>query len=230
MKEKELHRRIEEQDPEIKRAIYEQLREDLIAAHKEGVAAMEKSQPQPQPRVRRRWLFAVVPACICVVLLAVMLPLLLKDKDNDSGVRYLYKNEYTTEVVSYTVHDYAVEHNLSLLYLDWYAVAEPVETKVHINLHDTTDLVFLEEKIINGETGDVVILYVTEKMTRTEILEMFWTFCTYEKEVKNISVKWGGDSLKSRAMFEYNGYRYYLELADPLTEDSIFEIIEEMLP
>ena len=114
--------------------------------------------------------------------------------------------------------------------MDWYDVAEEVITTLYVNKADNQDIVYIEEVIINGDTGDIIKVSVCDVSTKVDILEAYANICVVEAMIKGNKVLWRYNMMLSKAFFEYNGYKYYLELSYPMTENAILEIVEAMLP
>ena len=172
---------------------------------------------------------AIAAMAVLIVCLAIVIPLALKDKDKPD-VRYCYMADCEMIELDCNARDYASQNSSSILFVDWYDVAEEVITTLYVNKADNQDIVYIEEVIINGETGDQIKLSVCNVSTKVDILEGYASYCGNESIVKSIKVKWGRNNKVSSAFFEYNGYKYYLELSYPMTENAILEIVEAMLP
>ena len=66
--------------------------------------------------------------------------------------------------------------------------------------------------------------------TNVDILEEYKNNCDNEAIINNKKIFWRYGNIASKAYFEYNGYKYYLEMAYPSSENAILEIVEAMLP
>lgn len=222
MKENDIHRLIEEQDRENKDALYEKLQSRL------NISAEQKAE-QPKRRTKRTvGIFSIAAACVCVVFLAVMLPFLLKNgKVDEPGERYCSEDDYTLSDSKQTVKEYVSSTEKDILYIDWYEFSE-VTTFIYVSVKDPDDMVYMREKLVNNETGDVINFYITDNRTNIDVIASFKNACEDDYNTHNTAVKYNYNNKKSMAMFEYKGFRYYIELLEPFEENSIKEIIDGM--
>lgn len=217
MKKRDIHNLIEQQDLEEKQRIWEKIQSQLDV------------KPAPQPTVAtakpKTWKWAVAFAVLIVVTLSVVLPLTL----TGDGVRYCDMTQYTTESLGQTLRDYSASHNKELLFVDWYDIADEIITDyAHMN-GDKSDIVFIQESIINMNTGERIILSVTDNKTRVDKFERYYEDCQ-ELSINNVVVKWRTYlSASSLATFEYKNKFYYLQLEIEGGQDQMIEIIENML-
>lgn len=220
MKDYEIHKLIEQQNPEEKERLWQRIKAELD---------LPDSPPAPapvaaKPKVWRRWT-AIAAALVCVITLSIVLPLTLGGEKE----RYCDFEHYTTASLEQNLGDYFSSNNKDLLSVDWYDIAEEVKTEYgHIN-EDPNDVVFFKETIVNIETGEILMLYITDNRTRVDVLEIYHTD-NNTTSVCNVSVKYSSDDLYTRAMFEYNKNVYYLNIDVGNAQARLTEIIESMLP
>lgn len=220
MKDYEIHKLIEQQNPEEKERLWQRIKAELD---------LPDSPPAPapvaaKPKVWRRWT-AIAAALVCVITLSIVLPLTLGGEKE----RYCDFEHYTTASLEQNLGDYFSSNNKDLLSVDWYDIAEEVKTEYgHIN-EDPNDVVFFKETIVNIETGEILMLYITDNRTRVDVLEIYHTD-NNTTSVRNVSVKYSSDDLYTRAMFEYNKNVYYLNIDVGNAQARLTEIIESMLP
>lgn len=219
MKDIDVHRLIEQQEPEAKERMWQRIKAELNLP--------DAPQPAPvvaKPKQWKKWT-AIAAALVCVITLSIVLPLTL----GGEKVRFCDSKQYTTESLEQNLGDYFSSNNKKLLYVDWYSSAEEIKTRYgHIN-GNANDVVFYSETIINGETGETLTVYITDNKTRVDILDNYYVD-TQEFNVNNISVQYKSNRLISRAMFEYNSNSYYLEIDIEDAQERLTEIIENMLP
>lgn len=217
MKKRDIHNLIEQQDLEEKQRIWEKIQSQLDV------------KPAPQPTVAtakpKTWKWAVAFAVLIVVTLSVVLPLTL----TGDGVRYCDMTQYTTESLGQTLRDYSASHNKELLFVDWYDIADEITTDyAHMN-SDKKDIVFFEETIINGNTGEEITLSVTDNKTQVDKFEQYYK-SDKEFAVNDVTVKWNSQNHATLfATFEYKNHIYYLKLDVIGGQDQMIEIIENML-
>ncbi len=74
MRERNIHRIIEEQDAEDNRALYEKLQVKLNIA--------DLPTKTNNKRLKKSWIVSLVATCILIVCLTITLPIVLKDNGN----------------------------------------------------------------------------------------------------------------------------------------------------
>ncbi|MDE6398735.1 MAG: hypothetical protein K2L51_05385 [Clostridiales bacterium] len=228
MKEIDVHRLIEAQDEEKKAEIWQKVQAKLAL---DTQAATEKAVKTPPKKIGKKKVIGFVSlaaVCACVLCLAILLPVLLK-KEAVPQERYCSQQDYDNTFQTQTLQEYALTNGIDLLYVDMYAQADDVLTTFHFNKNDATDLIFMEETIANGETGDFITLYITDTFTSVEGLQWIVKFSIDDEVVKSTPVKWGHSSKMHCATFTYGQYRYYIELPQP-SEVTLQEVLENILP
>ena len=220
MKDYEIHKLIEQQNPEAKERLWQRIKSELDLPDNPPAPAPVAAKP----KVWRRWT-AIAAALVCVITLSIVLPLTL----GGEKIRFSDFEHYTVARLEQNLEDYFLSNNRDLLVVDWYDIAEEVKTDYgHIN-EDPNDVVFFMETIGNNETGEILTLYITDNRTRVDILEIYHTG-NNTTSVRNVSVKYSSDVLYTRAMFEYNKNVYYLNIDVGNAQERLTEIIESMLP
>lgn len=217
MRKKDIHSLIEQQNPEVKQEIWEKI-----------CSQIDTSELQPKKAATtkpKRWKWAAVAlAVVCVVTLSIVLPIVLQDE----GLRYCDFEQYVIEELGQTLEKYSFEHDSKLLYVDWYTNAEEVTTSYAHIIDNRNDIVFFKETILNGETGEEIILYITDNRTRVDLFEQFENL-NEQSATKGVVVNWQSfNHTDFLTKFEYKGYIYYLELDDS-SQDRLTEIITDML-
>lgn len=220
MREKDVHKLIEQQDSELKQRILSNVKSQV------DVQPVVVNNKPVAKRIAWKWAAACF-ALVCVITLSVVLPLTLKD--DGGGVRFCNYEQYITENLGQTVKEYSDSQNKSLLYVDWYDVAEDVNTIYGYNKKDKSDIIYITETIVNGETGEIVSLSVTDNKTQVDIFEQYLT-----KEnvinVKDITVNYRVyNHIYLLSMFDYQNHTYYLQTDAENGTESLTAIIEGML-
>lgn len=223
MNRKNFHNFIESDNPEYKKAVYQKIESKLNLSAKK----VEKKASIWHKFTLKRTVFAAM--AMLIVCLAIIIPLSLRDNDKDN-TRYCYTADCEKIDIDCNVKEYASQNNLSILFVDLYDVAEEVITSTYVNKEDNTDIVYFEEIIVNGETGDVIKFSFCDTHTNVDILEEYKNNCDAQTVIKDRKILWKYANMVSNAYFEYNGYKYYLEIKYPSSENAILEIVEAMLP
>ena len=94
--------------------------------------------------------------------------------------------------------------------------------------NDKDNIIYVAEDIYNTITGDHVWLAVVEKNINIDKLDYIIDSSPWDYEYNNINIKWAYKMVDSTACFEYNGYKYYVRLSVPTSEQAILDIVKEM--
>ena len=230
MNYKKFHKMIEADNPERKEALYQRLNESLnIPGETVEPTGKSVSVGRKPFKISYR-LIASLSAALVVVCLAIIIPIALNNRVSPPSERYCYSADCQKIESDYSIKEYAERNNLPYLYINWYEIAENVQTSLFVNATDPNDVVYMHEKLLNGETGSIVSLSISDLYTKVDIFDDYWVLCANETSFKGVNMHWHQHYQISRAYFEYSGYRYFVELTYPMTEDSIIEIVESMLP
>ena len=226
-RERKFHEFIEQQNREEKDAVWAKLQQ------KEAEREQEKSVPV-LPKARsfswRKWTPILASSLTAVVIggFATWGFLSLKDGNNDNKGRYFTSQSYETMEVQYTLKEYAQEIGESLLYFDWYEETDHLKNKV-LRLKDTQEVICFQEEIIDINSGCRIYIYVMK--FDTEIEDFFVDEETDKKsEINGITVDWQYLRFSSNANFAYEDYKYYLRVDEPMDENHILDLVEELLP
>lgn len=218
------HKFIEEQNTEEKEELYERLKQRLNLPE----APVKENKKTGFVRFFKKpyRIIACASAALVVFCLAIFIPLALKGGEL-AKERYCHEKDCVKmDIVS--IKDYAKENDLPLLYLEWYEKGQLIYSSLFLD--NTEKFVYIKEKISNDETGDLVYLSITDKNTKVDVFEKFWESCVKESNIDNNKIMWNFQNSSGLAFFEYEGYRYYVELYRPVSEEAILDIVREMLP
>lgn len=222
MKERELHELIEQQDPERKQELLEKIKLRIATE-----VIPEQAENVPVPTPRRKNNFTVIFASIltaCLLCLAIVLPVTLTRQTE----RYCAEGDYAEEVLTYNIKEYANRTNKALLYVDLYDTADEVVTTLNYNVKNHDDMIFISEILINGITGEFLSVTITDNRTRVDVLER-WSNCNTNMVVDNTTVMTSVSSQSALAKFEFNGYRYYIQIDNATDSSRITQVVEQML-
>ena len=259
MKDKQFLKIIEHTYPVQKQAMYEDLKKELNLPD-DAVAPAESHSVAAQKPASKWRVFIKKPArlaaCVslatAVVCLAIILPFTLggnglqattpnptpnPPQTSVSTDRFIKAEECKEIEIEYSIKEYSELNNLSLLYVDWYDIAE-CKTSLHVDNEDHTDIVYFEEIMLHKGTGAIVELYITDLRTAVDKVEAYKksTKYAYVTKYPYTTVFWGYNLIyswepyKYQAFFKYENYIYTLVLKYTLDENEIFELIDSMLP
>lgn len=214
MKDKDIHRLIQEQNKEENDALFERIQSNL------GFSSQAQAKPKHKFNYK---IFTLATALVLVLCLAVVLPIVLQS--DDGQLRYSATN-MRSEELGYTLNEYIQNHGISVLYIDWEIIDESVTERYYdINNYDQT--VYLSEFLVNGETGYSLKYIVMPLNISVDSVEFDESAYTDELIIRDVNVSYSL-GLTALAKFEYQGYKYYFEFYDSVDEQFIRETIESM--
>ena len=264
--ENKLEKIIDGSYQEEKKAIYENLKNvfDFLdgelgapAESQSVVSAESPSAAAQKPASKWRTSFknffkaparlaACVSAAVAVACLAVILPFTL---NGGSGSQTATTNPPSTSEdrfcqaatckeikLDYSFKEYSALNSLSLLYVDWYSVAD-IKTSMYVNKEDSTDIVYYEEILRHKYTGSIVELYITDSHTQVDKVQNYRNLCKFiYHDNPHALVKWGYEWVKNgepdtyMAWFQYDTYTYALVLRYPVKGNDIIDLVNSVLP
>lgn len=229
-RERKIHEWIEQQDQEEKRRVWEK-----ICAHE---AEMKGEQPPVLPKKPafswKKW--APVMACSLAVLgfgvfaMVKFIPWGV-DKGNDdggNGGRYFTNQAYEIVDTTDTLKDYAQDIGKNLLYFDWYAETDHCENQVW-KLNDTQEIICMQEEIIDINTGCPIYIFVIEADIELDAFSGDENLQN-TTQVESVSVNWRVQDDSASCNFEYDNYKYYLRVKEPIDENYILTLVADLLP
>ena len=216
MTDEELYQQIEEYREES-RAVYERIHEQVEASIVKHAQAKKR---------RKKLLTGIASvAAVVIVVFAIVLPIILQPQEQE--VRYSDVDTLLRETLSYNLKDYNAVNNKSLLYLDWYEDAEYLFTARYYEEGKENDTVYLYETITDGNTGYRIQLSV---MRRNIVIDSFDArFDSIQTtQIADTEIIYVLHKKYGIAKFEYENYKYYLEISDEITLEFLVETIESM--
>ena len=130
-----------------------------------------------------------------------------------------------------TLKDYVVEYQVNVLYLDWYDEAGEYFNTVY-KLKESEEIVCFHETLTD-EYWNYVNLYVTDNKTDIDVLSKFNLEIGEENTVNNIKINYTIIKDNVLAKFEYQNYKYYLEVnfeyQDLNYVEHTYNIVEQLL-
>ncbi len=221
MKERDVHNLIERQDEEGKKALYTRICD--------GLGLETKVKPAPRSKRALLWRVLVPALSFCIICFAIILPIALQNRVDPNPNRYCLSKDCVEVVLDTNVKEYADRNGKSMLYIDWYDVAEDVTTMSYVNKDNSNDVIYLDEVMTNGDTGDVVRLSLFDKHTYLDTFDIL-TKMDYEEAVyKSITIKWVKEFQSHVGTITFGDYRYYVQISQPSEAVDIVEILKGMV-
>ncbi len=221
MKERDVHKLIERQDEEGKKALY--------ARVCDGLGLETKVKPAPHSKRALLWRVLVPALSFCIICLAIILPIALKNRVEPNPDRYCLSVDCVEVALDTNVKEYASENGKTILYIDWYDIAEEVTTKSYVNKDDSNDVIYIDERILNGETGDMIRLSIFDKHTYLDAFDSFMNETFNEYDYNTVKIKWTENMQLSMGMIKFGDYRYYVQISQPSEAVDIVEILKGMV-
>lgn len=225
MNERKFHKLIEKQNTEEKKAVWQKIQAELEPYRK----------PEKKPFFVRykKW---VVTFAACFVCLAIVIPISLRyialnkkvESSFDDQPRYCTSDEYEIKPYEKTLKEFSLSTNQSILYLDWYSNNMGLESNIYAD-KETGEILCFKEWIVSGETGDDVTISVSSKDIIMDFIDENVKSLNNIKIVKTTSVHWLMTSMEASAYFEFQDYCYYLYIYYPMSEQTIFDVVQQML-
>ena len=216
MTDKEIFQTIEEYSEEAN-ALYERIHEQVEASIVKHAQAKKR---------RKKLLVGILSVAVAlVVTLGIVLPTVLQPQDEE--VWYSDVNVLLQDKLDCNLKEYYAINNLPLLYIDWYVDAEDLITERYYEDGKERETVYLYEKFTDGNTGRQVQITVMKQNIVVESLDERFE----ESEtttVDNTQIIYALYRDRGIAKFEYQGYKYYLELTYDIDFDFLVETIESM--
>ena len=221
------HKLIEEQNPEQKEEFYLKLKEKLNIPDEEQKVEEKKGSGFVTFFKKPYRVIACASAALVIICLSVFIPFALKNKT--PAERYCLSTDCIATPIE-SIKKYSNDASVELLYLDWYQTGEVIKSTTYFDKSDSKNFVYIEEELINGQTGERVKLSISDIHTKVDIFEKYWESCVKESYREDVRIMWHYQSTSGMAYFEYHGYRYFVELDHPESEEAILDIVAEMLP
>lgn len=227
-KERKFHELIEQQNREEKDAVWAKIQQK--DAERQANKPVPVSTKTPSFSWRK-WM-PIAASSLAAVVIGVFatwgfLSLNNRPSEDNKG-RYFTSQSYERVNAQRTLKDYAQEIGENLLYFDWYDETDFLENYVW-QLKDTQEVICFEEEIVDVNTGCKIEIFVTE--ANIEIEDFFADEETdRESQTNGVKIDWRYTRFSAFANFEYEDYRYYLRLKEPIDENHILALVEELLP
>lgn len=227
-KERKFHELIEQQNREEKDAVWAKIQQKEMERQKEEAVSVS---PKPHSFSWRKWAPIMASSLVAVVIGGVatwgFLSLNNKTNDDNKG-RYFTSQSYEKINTQSTLKDYALEIGKNLLYFDWYEETDYLKNQVW-QLNDTSEIICFQENIIDINTGCKIVIFVIEVGTQIEDFSLFEE-SDKKSELEGVQIDWQYSQIRANAKFVYENYTYYLRIDEPIDENYILDLVEELLP
>ena len=216
MTDKEIYQQIEEYSEEAK-AQYAKIHEQVEASIVKHAQAKKR---------RKKLFIGILPiAVVLVITLAIVLPIVLQPQDEE--IRYSDLSVLGLDVLDCNLKEYYAKTNQELLYLDWYEFAEELYTARYYEEGKENDTVYLHETMTDGNTGYHIELSLMKRNIVVDNLET--KVEEYQStNIRDVQISYVITKTLTIAKFEYQGYKYYMEIKDSVTLDFLTGTIESM--
>lgn len=225
-KERKFHELIEQQNQEEKAAVWAKIQQREAKMGKDTV-----SVPAKAPSFSwRKWTPILASSLVAVVIgaFATWGFLSLNGDEEDNKGRYFTSQSYEIVDTERTIKDYVQETGKSLLYFDWYAETDHLKDQVW-QAKETQEIICYNEEIVDINTGCMVYMFVIQADIEIENLS-FVEETDQESEMDGIKIDWRYSRFNAYANFVYEGYAYYVRVDEPIDENHILALVEELLP
>ncbi len=225
--ERKLHKMIEEEGREETARAWARLEARLNEMPQYNTP--KKSKKRLSPKLKKILVSCASVAVVVAAGLGFSLGFGLQKPVDDN--RYCSANDYVSASSEKTLKDYVVEYQVNVLYLDWYDEAGEYFNTVY-KLKETEEIVCFHETLTD-EYWNYVNLYVTDNKTDIDVLSKFNLEIGEENTVNNIKINYTIIKDNVLAKFEYQNYKYYLEVnfeyQDLNYVEHTFNIVEQLL-
>ena len=226
MNERKFHKLIEKQNAEEKEAVRQRLQAEL---------GLCKTAERKSFFVRnKRWLFALAACFVCVaIVVPVSLQYLAVNKKIEGGgddeqPRYCTSADYEVQPFMHILKDYSHSLEEPFLYLNWYEFGEVCKSNAYVD-KEQGDILCISEQIFNLNTGDDVTVSVSKKNIVMDFIDENRKLLVNSTKVDSVEVVWLFQNIEAKAYFECGEYCYYLYLYFPMSEQTIFDVVQQML-
>ncbi len=208
--ENKFHEKIEEQAKDKKEEKWRAMSSNLELIQNNETMNNSKNT-KVLIRLPSKAIICFIALFILFLVVVTIISIYLKSNKNIK-VRYCTSDEYAVSETDVSLKEYAESINKTLLFFDWYEETILL-TEEMTKLNDTGEIICFAETMMDMNTGYMVTLRVTDGWTDIDALESIKDLCYNQSLEQGIKVEWGGGLSKSCAIFEYEDYKYYLEVS-----------------
>lgn len=237
-KERKFHQLIEKLDREEKDRVWEKIKQqEDLRVMEEGKTIVVKS-----PSKKFSWR-KIVAVCTTFILVSVgivgLVRFLPKEESVDNGAngdsigneqggnRYCDSSMYTVTASEMTLKEIAELGDESILYLDWYDITDYCETSVY-QMNETVESIGYFEEMVDVNTGSIISIHAIFDDYLLESLDIYGETDKVDS-INGVEIHWASVMEYSYANFEYGAYQYFIIVEYPMAENSVLDIINELL-
>ena len=234
-KENKFHRLIENLDREEKKRVWEKIKQE------ETLQMTEENDARVVVGRSKKFFWArIASVCAAFVLVSLgvwgvfrFLPIgstVDNTGSSEIGDRYCDYSMYTITVSEMTCKEIAESVDKSILYLDWYdgSDAKDYYGTYAYQLNETAEIIGYHEYMMDADTGSKFSLHVILQGYTLEDLQVYKKTNNIE-EISGVEIHWASVMEYSYANFEYGAYQYFIIVEYPMAENSVLDIINELL-
>lgn len=228
-KEQDFHKLIEQQDAERKEDLWKRISSQVEFETDEAVSNSNNSLALVKGLNLNKKSIMIMSSILLfiVVLIIVTVVLIPKNKKGGDNFRYCEDGDYYVYESDLTLAQYAEQNNLDILYFDWYNEIDYL-IKKQFRLNTSDEVVCLHEELIDIN-GVHLLIYITDDKTEFDFLNNFKDYCSSSIYINSVEVKWCYNIFESYAMFNYQGYNYYLQADEVFEQEYILDLVKELL-
>lgn len=224
--ERKFHKLIEKQNQQEKEQKWQELQTALEFVPTEETNSSGNTKVLFKSKARA----LICGIALFLLILAIITTVLVCQNLNKKklSIRYCTSDEYSVSEIDTTLKEYASSIKKNLLYFDWYDEDSIILEEV-LKLDETDEIICFHEMLVDVNTGYEVSLRVVDRAIDIDMLALFETMCEQTLQEHGIDVKWGGSGFRSCAIFEYEGYKYYIEIANATAQDIALDYVSILL-
>lgn len=225
-KEKKFHQFIEELNQEEKERSWKKIQERDTSCI---VPVQQTSVDVVKRRSVATWKKALVTSIVSIIVVGagVFGGIKLFVNDEPPSTRYCDTSMYEAIDVQITLKDRVEQEDKTLLFLDWYGITDYYADRVY-ELKDSRAEIGYYEKIVDVNTGSFIEINAIQKEYQLESLDIYSQMAGIFT-IQSVQVDWRDIGDVQYATFSYQEYNYYISLEYPMEEDSILDLVAEML-
>lgn len=224
-KEQDFHELIEQQDDKNKAIIWDKIKDQIgnnvdVEQHSADTLVLKRSRQLTK-------INSIVIGVILFAVIAIITGILLWKLLPTNEMRYCKTGDYYIEETSLTMKQYGQEHKYNLLYFDYYDEWDYIGA-IQYKLNANDETVCFKEDIFDSD-GVMLEFYVTDNLTDMDFLDTLKALCRQSSSIETIGVNYYEETQESGAVFEYNGFKYYIKAEGEFTHGYILELVQFLL-